>query len=170
MPIYYPDLVFEDWLYIGSYDTTRNKKFIDQQGITHIFSAIGPEAEPYRTLTYGSIDIEDSSSQELNVAIRQCCEFILATRRSSRTKVLVHCAMGVSRSVALVMGYLIIHHRMASWEALATIVKSRPHAFPHYEFREQLRRLADRVSRGETDPLKTDLIVSVIESVTETGV
>lgn len=45
--------------------------------------------------------------------------------------VLVHCTMGISRSTAAVMAYLIEYHGMSLEQALATIRAGRKQAYPH---------------------------------------
>lgn len=45
--------------------------------------------------------------------------------------VLVHCAMGVSRSVSMVMAYLIEYEGMTLPEAFQTVREGRAEAYPH---------------------------------------
>lgn len=51
---------------------------------------------------------------------------------------LVHCVMGVSRSAAVVLGYMMRRGRMTLADALATLRKQRPSVNPHEGFRVQL--------------------------------
>lgn len=55
-------------------------------------------------------------------------------------RVLVHCAVGVSRSASLVLAYLMIHHHYTLLEAIHK-VKERRWIFPNRGFLKQLRAL-----------------------------
>lgn len=57
-------------------------------------------------------------------------DFIAAQVRDGR-KVLVHCHEGVSRSVTMVLAYLIAHRDMTLAQAYRRVVFSRPVAHPH---------------------------------------
>lgn len=59
----------------------------------------------------------------------------------SGNQVLVNCAMGRSRSVSLVAGYLIQQERMTLDQALALIRSKRPIASPNQGFLQQLRSM-----------------------------
>lgn len=49
----------------------------------------------------------------------------------ARRPILVHCHMGVSRSVTLVLAYLIEKHNMSLGQAFATVKSGRRMAYPH---------------------------------------
>uniref|UniRef100_A0A3Q3GE17 Dual specificity protein phosphatase n=1 Tax=Kryptolebias marmoratus TaxID=37003 RepID=A0A3Q3GE17_KRYMA len=55
-------------------------------------------------------------------------------------RVLVHCAVGVSRSASLVLAYLMIHHGYTLLDAIGK-VKERRWIFPNGGFLRQLRAL-----------------------------
>lgn len=57
----------------------------------------------------------------------------------SKPVILVHCAQGVSRSVAVVMAFLMQYRNMSLIDAFNTIKKSRPFIMPNHGFVEQLR-------------------------------
>lgn len=52
---------------------------------------------------------------------------------------LVHCVAGVSRSAAMVVGYLMWSHKMSQRAALAAVRSLRPSVNPHLGFRIQLQ-------------------------------
>lgn len=58
----------------------------------------------------------------------------------SAGRVLVHCAVGVSRSASLVLAFLMIHQRLSLLDAVQT-VKLRRWIFPNRGFLRQLRAL-----------------------------
>jgi len=63
--------------------------------------------------------------------------------------VLVHCHMGISRSVTVVMAYLIQYQGMSCEEALATIKSQRKQARPNISFWEQLQGFERMVRENE---------------------
>lgn len=65
-------------------------------------------------------------------------------------RVLVHCAVGVSRSASVVLAYLMIHRRLGLLEAILR-VKERRWIFPNRGFLRQLRALEAEL-REETPP------------------
>lgn len=59
---------------------------------------------------------------------------------SGAARVFVHCAVGVSRSAAIVLAYLMIHQHLGLLEAILK-VKERRWIFPNRGFLKQLRAL-----------------------------
>jgi protein-tyrosine phosphatase len=55
--------------------------------------------------------------------------------------VLVHCASGISRSVAVCIGWLMCRKGFSYTDALAQVRLGRPHAMPNAGFQNQLRSL-----------------------------
>lgn len=66
--------------------------------------------------------------------------FSVFVRRCLAGKVLVHCAMGLSRSATLVLAYLMIHENMKLEDAIEAISANR-NISPNEGFLEQLRQL-----------------------------
>lgn len=69
------------------------------------------------------------------IALLDGCNFF-----SLPAKILVHCAVGVSRSASLVLAYLMINHHLPLVEAIKT-VKERRWIFPNRGFLKHLRNL-----------------------------
>lgn len=64
-------------------------------------------------------------------------------------KVLVHCAMGLSRSSSLVLAYLMIHEDMTLVEAIKAVAQHR-NICPNSGFLEQLRELDKKLHYQST--------------------
>lgn len=60
---------------------------------------------------------------------------------------LVHCAMGLSRSSTLVLAYLMIHEGMTLADAIKAVSANR-NISPNSGFLEQLRELDKELHRG----------------------
>jgi protein-tyrosine phosphatase len=69
---------------------------------------------------YLRLPLRDSESQPLLPSLRAAVRFI-ATALSAGKPVLVHCSAGVSRSVAVVVGYLMVTRRLRFDAALAAL-------------------------------------------------
>lgn len=67
----------------------------------------------------------------------QATQFI-HTQVTAGRKILVHCHMGISRSVTLVLAYLIEHEKMTLPQAYQTVVSGRAIAYPHSALLESL--------------------------------
>eukprot|EP00929_Paragymnodinium_shiwhaense_P046657 TRINITY_DN23746_c0_g1_i3.p1 TRINITY_DN23746_c0_g1~~TRINITY_DN23746_c0_g1_i3.p1 ORF type:complete len:396 (-),score=42.52 TRINITY_DN23746_c0_g1_i3:401-1528(-) len=77
-------------------------------------------------------------------------------RASGPNRVFVHCMAGRSRSVTLVVAYLLQHHRDSFptlGAALTHVLQQRPIAFPNLGFLHQLQRLERDLCAGATSEL-----------------
>uniref|UniRef100_A0A669D5Y4 Dual specificity protein phosphatase n=1 Tax=Oreochromis niloticus TaxID=8128 RepID=A0A669D5Y4_ORENI len=63
-----------------------------------------------------------------------------AAHGKTHSRVLIHCAVGVSRSASIVLAYLMIHHNYTLLDAINK-VKERRWIFPNRGFLKQLRAL-----------------------------
>uniref|UniRef100_A0A8C9TFE9 Dual specificity protein phosphatase n=1 Tax=Scleropages formosus TaxID=113540 RepID=A0A8C9TFE9_SCLFO len=140
------DQVWPD-LYIGDESTARDKAVLSNLGITHIVNAAdGPHrirtgASFYRDMSikYCGVEAADHPDFDLSPFFYPTVEFI-QTALCQKGKVLVHCAMGVSRSAALVLAFLMISEGLTLVEAIKAVRQHRD-VCPNYGFLEQLRRL-----------------------------
>jgi hypothetical protein len=91
-------------------------------------------------IRYMRLDLEDSHTQSLLTVLPETSRAIADTLRSGKS-VLVHCAAGVSRSVAMAMGFLIQNNQMTAEQALTLIRSVRTQAHPNANFIRQLEEL-----------------------------
>ncbi|XP_018978670.2 dual specificity protein phosphatase 13-like, partial [Cyprinus carpio] len=92
------------------------------------------------TVEYYGVPADDSPSFNLSVYFHPCADYIKEVLSSPGERVLVHCAVGVSRSASLVLAYLMIHQHLSLLEAIKT-VKEHRWIFPNRGFLKQLRAL-----------------------------
>ncbi|XP_075711441.1 dual specificity protein phosphatase 26 [Rhinoderma darwinii] len=129
-------------LYLGDQEIAANKGELYRMGITHILNAThsrfrgGDEYYKGMNILYMGIDAQDSPTFDMTVHFYPAADFIHRTLRK-RGKILVHCAVGVSRSATLVLAYLMIYHHMTLVEAINT-VKDRRGIIPNRGFLRQL--------------------------------
>ncbi|XP_061490845.1 dual specificity protein phosphatase 13B-like isoform X2 [Rhineura floridana] len=159
--------VNEVWpnLYIGDLYIARDIEQLRRMGITHIVNAaagrfhIDTGAKFYKDLSvdYYGIEADDDPKFDLSLYFHPAAKYIRAALNSPRGKVLVHCAMGISRSATLVLAFLMICENKNLVDALKTVREHRG-VCPNSGFLSQLRDLDIRLmsERGRTrgDPLK----------------
>uniref|UniRef100_A0A8D0H2F6 Dual specificity phosphatase 13B n=1 Tax=Sphenodon punctatus TaxID=8508 RepID=A0A8D0H2F6_SPHPU len=144
--------VNEVWpnLYIGDLYIAQDREQLRQMGITHIVNAaagrfhINTGAKYYKDLPidYYGVEADDDPNFNLSIYFHPAARYIRAALNSP--KVLVHCAMGISRSATLVLAFLMICENMTLVDALQTVREHRG-VCPNSGFLNQLRELDIRL-------------------------
>jgi len=120
-------------------------------GITHVLS-VCPEY-PSKGPRHLCIPVQDSEYEDLLIHLPQACHFI-QTALDAGGKVLVHCVMGISRSVTVVCAFLMETRHMSSINALSYVKKRRPQIHPNYGFIKQLKVFEETGYRpSSTNPI-----------------
>ncbi|KAJ3607669.1 hypothetical protein NHX12_024720 [Muraenolepis orangiensis] len=116
-------------------------------GITHVLNAAHGKAHcqgsgPFygSTVDYLGVPADDSPAYNLARYFHSCADYIQRALDTPGARVIVHCAVGVSRSASLVLAYLMICHRYPLLDAVHK-VKERRWIFPNRGFLRQLRAL-----------------------------
>lgn len=134
-------------LYIGDESVARDKPALSALGVTHVVNAAaglrrintGPQFYCDMGVSYFGAEAADHPQFDLTPYFRPSAEFIDNALKETG-KVLVHCAMGLSRSGALVLSYLMICQGLSLVEAI-TAVRLNRDIGPNSGFLEQLRQL-----------------------------
>jgi dual specificity phosphatase 12 len=138
-------------LFIGGLKAIDRPDILSEHGITHILSVLEYDPcdwEEFTTYERLWIAGEDHSSQNLLQHFDRTNAFIEQALSADST-VLVHCAMGVSRSATIVCAFLMYKHRLTFLEALARLQQARPLCAPNTGFAEQLE-LHERILNAQT--------------------
>lgn len=140
-----PIRVYSNWLYVGGWRTALPAE-LSANGITHVVSATRAPSVRVADVAYLSLDLEDVPTQQLGEALISVSRFIHEARSAMGPsggggKILVHCKQGVSRSVSLVLGYLITHQGLPFDLALSLVLAAHSTARPNVGFEAQLRAL-----------------------------
>ncbi|XP_061603435.1 dual specificity protein phosphatase 26-like [Phyllopteryx taeniolatus] len=133
-------------LYIGDQNMASDHRELARVGITHIVNCAqskwrGGGADCYAgmNVTYLGIEAHDSPAFDMTKNFYPAADFVhKALTRGG--KVLVHCAVGLSRSATLVLAYLMIRQNLTLVEAIKT-VKDRRGVTPNRGFLRQLNGL-----------------------------
>lgn len=129
----------EEGLYLGSVGAANNKSELKRLNITHILTVANslPPTHP-NDFVYKIINIPDREDVNIENYFDECFTFIDEAKRTG-CGVLVHCFVGKSRSVTVVVAYLMKKHGMSVSEALKHVKSKRPIASPNSGFMLQLQ-------------------------------
>ncbi|KAF8401640.1 hypothetical protein HHK36_012586 [Tetracentron sinense] len=133
----------EEGLFLGSLGAADNKNVLKSLNVTYILTvaqSLGP-AHP-NDFIYKIIEVADRA--EINIAqyFDECFSFIDEAKRMGGG-VLVHCFVGRSRSVTIVIAYLMKKHNMSLSQALDHVKSKRPQAAPNSGFMLQLQNFEE---------------------------
>jgi len=128
-----------NFLWLGNDADAYNIQALRDNEISHIL-VCGAELKQYYPdqFVYHQIDVYDNKDTSL-ISHWETTTSFLEHARACSGKVLVHCAMGISRSVSVVAAFLMKSMRLDVDEALYYIKLRRPVADPIAEFVDQLR-------------------------------
>jgi hypothetical protein len=135
---YNPPSRILDGLYLGAYapyNTFPVIGWLKSMRITHLVS-VGGSYAPISKAIVLRIEVSDSALEKL--PLTSAVQFIHEARANGG-QVLVHCAMGASRSSAVVIAYLIAAFNLDRDQALQFTARQRPLVGPNAGFWEQVR-------------------------------
>jgi len=143
-----------DRLYLGDKCAAQDKGALDTLGITHVVNAadeLNYLVDHHQDRQYMHLQAFDNgdllSASSLQSQLDQAVTFIEdALAADPNNRVYVHCFAGVSRSVSVVLAYLMQQHCMTFDQALTFVRQSRPCANPNRIFQPLLRVFEQRQS------------------------
>lgn len=125
-------------LYLGNFKDARDREQLARNNITHILSIHDSAAPILQEMTYLCISAADLPTQNLTQHFKQSIMFMHESRLKGEG-CLVHCLAGVSRSVTLVVAYIMTVTGLGWQEALAAVRVVRSCAGPNLGFQRQLQ-------------------------------
>ena len=128
-------------IFVGSIHSAFNQSALLEFNITHIVNAAGLPATFPTLFSYLTITLRDRDSSNLLSCIPAANIFIEAALQGSGC-VLVHCTAGKSRSIALVVAYLISSRGFSFDKALDIVREKRSVVSINTGFERQLRAYA----------------------------
>lgn len=132
-------------LYITGWRGASDVKELQRLGIHHIVS-LNEFGHPPKELRDNPdfdvlyFDIHDRPYEDIIEPVRRANAYIMERHRQNQP-VLVHCIAGISRSVSVAIGHLMLGHGYGYEQALQYVQERRPLASPNVGFRSQLRNL-----------------------------
>lgn len=95
-------------IFVGDLASASNCEALKEQGITHILSIYNGSYEIFpEDFKYKIIHINDDIWINISDYFEESNQFIETALNQSNTKVMIHCQRGVSRSVTLLIAYLL---------------------------------------------------------------
>ena len=133
-------------IYIGDIHSASSLKVLKDLDIKNVICAIkGMEPMFPNDLNYINLELIDTELQQINDVFDDTNKFIEKCI-SNNEKILVHCVCGVSRSVSIVIAYLIYKEKFTYEQALNLIKIKRNVAQPNKFFETQLKRYYDEIN------------------------
>lgn len=131
-----------DNLFIGSLHAAYNSEALKRHGITHILNISrvpgGADVKSLSDCTYLSIDLRDRDDAPL-LSLLPLSNSFISSAIITGGGVLVHCFHGKSRSVSLILAYIMSSIRIGFKEAYDIVRSVRPVASINLGFECQLR-------------------------------
>eukprot|EP01138_Halocafeteria_seosinensis_P016459 gb/GECG01016790.1/.p1 GENE.gb/GECG01016790.1/~~gb/GECG01016790.1/.p1 ORF type:complete len:156 (+),score=11.83 gb/GECG01016790.1/:1-468(+) len=146
-----------DNLYVGGLEAAQDWEFITHKNIKYILNTTKQPSNGFMLtgipnyyesnpqITYKRCPLDDDLNTEIKMHIPDCVEFINEGLRHGG--VLIHCAAGVSRSVSVTIGYLMMQYNMSFHQALEFVQDRRPGAFPNPNFQNQLQNFEQELAQ-----------------------
>ena len=124
-------------IYLGNEDTARDKKILKELNISNILiCAEGCEIFFPDEFNYKILYLDDAVDEDLLSWLKEGFEFI----DSSKDRVYIHCVMGISRSAAVVIAYLMYKYHKSYGDAYNEVYNKRKVISPNSGFQEQLKQ------------------------------
>ncbi len=134
-----------DGLFLGAVEMAFNAEKLTALGITHVVDLSGSAYTPRTGITYIRRPIADEPDADLLGVLEPCLKFIA----QAKSNVLVCCAMGISRSAAVVTAHVMLTQRLGRDAALALVAAKRPRVAPNSGFMKQLLEFEAQLQPSE---------------------
>ncbi|XP_077979068.1 dual specificity protein phosphatase 19-like [Glandiceps talaboti] len=150
---YKPDLQVVEvrpWLLLSSEDAATDIKLLTQHKVTHILN-VAPfmDNSVEGDFIHLKVPILDLPETDITSYFDQCFKFITEAKQSGGI-VLVHCNAGVSRSVSIILAYLMSTEGALLQESLQRLRDVRSKVGPNQGFMKQLEEYEKKVGTGKT--------------------
>lgn len=130
-----------DYLFLGSVDDSKNKKFIENKKISHVIVAGGKLRNIFPELIiYKKLKIKDDPSTLILAQFVETFEYIENIMKEDKdNRILIHCIGGISRSPTLVIGYIMFKQCLLFEDAFKFVKNKHKKASPNPGFLNQLK-------------------------------
>ncbi|KAK3049656.1 hypothetical protein LTR09_009078 [Extremus antarcticus] len=139
-------------IYVGGLKALDNPEAL-QEKVSHILSVLEYDAcdwEEFSSFRRLHVQVEDYPGEDLIRHFETTNQF-LDTAIEEEGAVLVHCAMGISRSATVICAYLMYKKGITSQQALEMVREGRPFVDPNDGFLEQLDTYGRMLQAGSED-------------------
>lgn len=116
-------------LFLGSAKASRSLDLLTSTGVTHIVNIAGRQYFPGQ-FVYKRIHFEDVEEFDEIDQIRDVFVWLDMVTSNTKSKVLIQCMGGMSRSASVTIGYLVWSKKLKLDEAYAFVKARRPQIRP----------------------------------------
>ena len=130
-----------DNIYLGGNDAASDENYLKQYNITTVINCAEEIVSVYKDIKFLELNLYDSFNQPLFPKFEVAYKFI---KKNSKNNILIHCALGVSRSASLVAFYMM---KEKGWDydiCYNYMKERRPIVNPNSNYVEQLREYYDK--------------------------
>lgn len=138
--------IIPNFLYLSSYNAAKNKALLENNKITHIINCAADYCENLyeKDYKYLAFYLKDHAIENIECIFYECINYI-EKALESKGRVLVHCIQGISRSVSVVIAYLIYKNKCPYNVAFSQVQSKRTIASPNLGFAIQLQNFSLRI-------------------------
>ncbi|KAH3766151.1 dual specificity protein phosphatase 10 [Pelomyxa schiedti] len=151
----FPCMIVKDFLYLGPMASLTTPHIFSGLKFSHVIS-VCPLDQPIQDMistngiTHMSISVEDHCTAQIHPFFQPAFDFVKTAQSNPKSRVLIHCAAGVSRSPTIAIACLMqLRHCNAS-DALAIVATARPVVHPNTGFLQQLLQLEKQLGFSGT--------------------
>lgn len=145
-----------DWIYIGDAEDARDASALRAANVRYVLNCTMPRAqggvmnyhEKDKNFEYCRLALADNATEPLPKRCEAAWDFFEKVRIREDGNILVHCQQGVSRSVSMVIAYLIKYYRYNFDSAKTLCLGCRKQANPNEGFEKQLREMEEQLHKG----------------------
>ena len=129
-----------DKIYIGSYLNAKNKEELEKNNIKYILNCATECKNLFEDdIKYLKLDIKDQNDFPIDEYFDKGAKFINDSIENNDGNILIHCMQGKSRSISLLMAYLIKYKNEDTNSAYKIIKAKRKLSLPNLGFMYKLR-------------------------------
>jgi hypothetical protein len=131
-------------LIIGGIKDANNPKYLSKYNIGCVVNCAQEltNAIRYKGIKYLSLPLRDSRNQCFLKLLIKALDFM---KNNSDRNILIHCQMGISRSVSITLAHMICNRGYTFKDAMREVKKKRKQAYPNESFKVQLKMLTPGV-------------------------
>lgn len=139
-------------LFLGNATNSEDLEWLKKHRIEYILNVTSDLPNTFEEqghIKYMQIPISDHMGQNLASFFPQAIEFIDKSR-AQKKGVLVHCLAGISRSVTVMLAYLMAHRQLTLNEAYNMVLKRKANIDPNFHFMQQLHSFEKQLLDART--------------------
>mmetsp|Transcript_9083 Transcript_9083/g.8170 ORF Transcript_9083/g.8170 Transcript_9083/m.8170 type:complete len:262 (+) Transcript_9083:31-816(+) len=141
--------IMNDFVWLGNDADSQNVKRLTQLKITHVLNCAGLDIrnDYPQNIKQHIINAEDEHDFDIITSfLDESFEFIDECRRE-KSRILIHCMMGMNRSATILIAYLMYNHDMNLLKATEYVIIRRGWILKNMAFRRQLIQYANKIDR-----------------------